>query len=412
MNNCSAWIGVVGGLAMWAGAAGAAEVLLWNRLGSDAEVVASEIGPGGTKTGGYFVPGPFPSFGHAFENAAPGQQLLQFPGAAALSNAKGTVEFWAKLTGALSSPPGSGGLHLISALPANPPALGLRIGFVGNDGCGGSGLFGTFGVATDAVCHGVVDTAVSGTLDQILGDRSAWHHYAIVWNKDGIAALGGRKVYLFLDGSQVNTPYLQDRSPWGIIPSDSRFALAAFFGASNMSIAVDNLISWDDVRTDFSDRFNENPVGQEFATFNARTELTLGRKPNDDSYRLSGFLSLAPGSDGIDPLTEAVTLKVGSFAATLPAGAFVLDGDTYKYNGSVGRSYLIVRVSPLTEPSAYSFRSILVHGDLAATTMKPQVQLAIGDDRGGVTLDLAKARFGKGRFGEEWVFGDGASGED
>jgi len=91
--------------------------------------------------------------------------------------------------------------------------------------------------------------------------------------------------------------------------------------------------------------------------------LRVGRKPNDDAYRLSGVLSLAPDSDGIDPLSEAVTLKVGSFAATLPAGAFVLDGDTCKYNGLAGQSHLSVRVSPLTEPSAHSLRAILAHGD-------------------------------------------------
>jgi len=65
-----------------------------------------------------------------------------------------------------------------------------------------------------------------------------------------------------------------------------------------------------------------------------------------------------------------------------------------------------LRIAPAPESDLYGFRSTLVRGDRAATTLQPQVQLKIGDDEGTVTLDLARARFGKGKFGGDWVFGD------
>jgi hypothetical protein len=142
-----------------------------------------------------------------------------------------------------------------------------------------------------------------------------------------------------------------------------------------------------------------------FATFDARAELTLGRKANDDAYRMDGFMTLAPSSNGIDPLNEPVTLRLGSFSATLPAGSFEPYGTAFVYNGPAGSARLSIQITPLRHFGAYSFRSTLANGDLAATTLQPQVQLTIGDDQGQATLDLAQARFSKGKFGWDWVFG-------
>jgi hypothetical protein len=162
----------------------------------------------------------------------------------------------------------------------------------------------------------------------------------------------------------------------------------------------------DDVRSIYRAGSAGKCKGEFFAQFNARAELNLGKRANDDAYQMSGFLRLSAGSDGIDPLTEPVTLKVGSFSATLPAGSFGQDGDTYRYAGPADRSWLIVKISPLAAPDLYSFRSTLVKGNLAGTTLPPKVQLSIGDDQGEVTLDLARVRVGHGQFGEKWLSED------
>ena len=154
-----------------------------------------------------------------------------------------------------------------------------------------------------------------------------------------------------------------------------------------------------------------NPLGityvtpsSSFATFTPRAEFTLGPKANDDSYWVRGWLKLADTSNGINPLTEAIMIKVGPFTHTLPAGSFTREGDSYVFKGPVGASVLDLRITGSSTPGGYSFKSCLKKADLEATTLKPDVQLTIGDDSGQATLDVGYAKFGKGSNGKNWVF--------
>ena len=142
----------------------------------------------------------------------------------------------------------------------------------------------------------------------------------------------------------------------------------------------------------------------ELAQFTPRAQFNLGPKANDDSYWVRGWLKLADTSNGINPLTEAVTIKVGPFSHTLPAGSFTREGDSYVFKGPVGASVLDVRITGSSTPGGYSFKSCLKKADLEATTLKPDVQLTIGDDSGQATLDVGYAKFGKGSNGKNWVF--------
>jgi 6-phosphogluconolactonase len=56
-----------------------------------------------------------------------------------------------------------------------------------------------------------------------------------------------------------------------------------------------------------------------FAAFKLRAEIDLDRK---NSFEVEGRFRLGTGSDGINPLTEDVTLQVGTFSTTIPAGSF------------------------------------------------------------------------------------------
>jgi hypothetical protein len=58
-----------------------------------------------------------------------------------------------------------------------------------------------------------------------------------------------------------------------------------------------------------------------FATFRARADLVLGHRANDDRFDVEALVTLGPG-DGIDPLSEDVTLELGPGAWTIPAGGF------------------------------------------------------------------------------------------
>jgi hypothetical protein len=46
-------------------------------------------------------------------------------------------------------------------------------------------------------------------------------------------------------------------------------------------------------------------------------------KQGGDSFEVEGRGTLGPASDGIAPNTEQVTLGLGSFSLTIPAGSFV-----------------------------------------------------------------------------------------
>ena len=141
-----------------------------------------------------------------------------------------------------------------------------------------------------------------------------------------------------------------------------------------------------------------------FDAFRPRIEFTLGPRSSDDSYKARGWFKLADASNGIDPLNEPVSIEYGSFSHTIPAGSFVQDGASYFYKGPVGAASLDVRITPKPTPGYYWLNSCLRHADLSATTLKPEVQLTIGDDSGKATLDVGYAKFGKGAAGQKWVF--------
>jgi hypothetical protein len=140
--------------------------------------------------------------------------------------------------------------------------------------------------------------------------------------------------------------------------------------------------------------------GVSFSSFNPRAEFTFGPKANDDSYKLTGFMRLAASSNGIDPINETVTVKLGSFSATIPAHSFVQEGQSYSYKGPIGPSMLDVRIAPLAHPGTYSFKSCLKNGNLEGSALPLNVELRVGDDQGEAGLDTGAGKFEKGKDGK------------
>jgi hypothetical protein len=131
-------------------------------------------------------------------------------------------------------------------------------------------MHGSVGVATDSVCNGVVDVAYSAagnTYSGILGDPTAWHHYALVWDETWSEP---QRALLFLDGNEVSD-YWQDRAPSTLddpanYPSQVFRVIQSSEGQG--SIAIDNLVIRNAARLDFSDRFTETPVGIDVVLWN------------------------------------------------------------------------------------------------------------------------------------------------
>ena len=140
-------------------------------------------GPAGRFLGGEFVPG---KKGRALR--IPGNvptALVDLP--RGMMQPRGTIEFWSKI----EDPPASYGdrgnprffgLSLFDD-PANPGPYSTYLQFTSNDGMGMSGLCGMIyhrAMATDPHMR-------TNTDGPILENPAAWHHYAIVWDSNGLS---------------------------------------------------------------------------------------------------------------------------------------------------------------------------------------------------------------------------------
>ena len=150
---------------------------------SASSIAHPAAGPAGAFLGGEFVPG---KKGNALR--IPGNvptALVDLP--RGMMQPRGTIEFWSKI----ENPPASYGdrgnprffgLSLFDD-PANPGPCSTYLQFTSNDGMGMSGLCGMIyhrAMATDPHMR-------TNTYGPILEDSAAWHHYAIVWDSDGLS---------------------------------------------------------------------------------------------------------------------------------------------------------------------------------------------------------------------------------
>lgn len=152
-----------------------------------------------------------------------------------------------------------------------------------------------------------------------------------------------------------------------------------------------------------------------FASFIPRAALKMGVNPNDDAFKFSAKFNLGDGSDGIDPLTEIVTLKMGNFAITIPAGKFELFGSEYRFEGIINKINLKAEIHTVNDHSKmwgyghddfdYLIKLRARNTNLGglSVVLPPNLQLTIGDDQGSATLDVGEAKFGKGKDGHNWV---------
>jgi hypothetical protein len=120
-----------------------------------------------------------------------------------------------------------------------------------------------------------------------------------------------------------------------------------------------------------------------FESFKVKVDIDEDRKT---SFRVGGFFTLGVGNNGIHPLTENVTLHVGTFTATIPAGSFRERGrHEFEFNGWVNDADLRITIYE------YRGKDFLFtaegRGNILEGIKNPvSVGLAIGDDEGGSTV--------------------------
>ncbi len=124
-----------------------------------------------------------------------------------------------------------------------------------------------------------------------------------------------------------------------------------------------------------------------FAALSARARIDTRPPTNDDTFDVRETFILAPASNGIDPLTEDVTLQLGSFSITIPSGSFAkARNGRWDFAGEIGDlSFLDVQIRPLSG-GGFDLRAKGAGANLDGTVNPLPVKLAIGNDYGSTTI--------------------------
>jgi hypothetical protein len=117
-----------------------------------------------------------------------------------------------------------------------------------------------------------------------------------------------------------------------------------------------------------------------FASLSASAE-TEGR-----GIEVEGSLALAANSNGINPLSEAVTVQVNSYAVTIPPGSFKRSRHGgYEFKGRIADVTLEMSFKAQS-PANYTFDFAAGGSGLPALASPLTLQLTIGDDSGTASV--------------------------
>jgi 6-phosphogluconolactonase len=120
-----------------------------------------------------------------------------------------------------------------------------------------------------------------------------------------------------------------------------------------------------------------------FASSFAKLQITAGRLPG---FNLNESFTLGANSHGINPVTENVTLQIGTFSVTIPAGSFKLNPNgRFAFQGVINGVNLQVQIVPLGN-NIFTFKAEGTGVDLTRLTNPVTVVLTIGIDTGATTV--------------------------
>ncbi len=120
-----------------------------------------------------------------------------------------------------------------------------------------------------------------------------------------------------------------------------------------------------------------------FASSFAKLQITAGPPPGFD---LNESFTLGANSHGINPVTENVTLQIGTFSVTIPAGSFKRNPNgRFAFQGVINGVNLQVQIVPLGN-NIFTFKAEGTGVDLTGLTNPVTVVLTIGIDTGATTV--------------------------
>ncbi|NPV02055.1 MAG: hypothetical protein HPY53_11810 [Brevinematales bacterium] len=228
------------------------QLLFWCKFESKLSIDTPEIGPSGICSNDSFGPG---KYGNAYVADSSEKYGVVFP-KSIIPPTQGCIEFWGKLTGCSGNisyntyffNAGDGSTDITKKKQWN-----MVITY--NDGWG-------FGGLASRCANGGAGTGDYGsyTYEGILGDPTAWHHYALVWSSTGVPG-SSYNMQIFLDGVKHGdclvdyVPITYDPYIFNAPLTNNFFLLWTW--EPNGTVAIDNLKIWNYPKVNFSDRFTE-----------------------------------------------------------------------------------------------------------------------------------------------------------
>jgi hypothetical protein len=134
------------------------------------------------------------------------------------------------------------------------------------------------------------------------------------------------------------------------------------------------------------------PPGVPFLAFSAtQLAIAFGAAPDTDSFNLHSLVTLSSTAiKEINPLTQPVTLQVGTFTTTIPADSFTKQANgSFTFVGVIGGVSLNVLIEQAVT-LRYEFNASATGASLIGTTNPVYVTLIVGPDSGAssVTADI------------------------
>jgi hypothetical protein len=134
--------------------------------------------------------------------------------------------------------------------------------------------------------------------------------------------------------------------------------------------------------------FTEQPkIVVPIAAFAPKVEIELGPSgANKDEFEVKASFTLGAHSNGINPLTEDVSLRVGTFSTTIPAGSFRRDKKgRFKFETIIDVGVFEAVIRPLGG-YRFEFKAEGEGFDLGAIANPVNVSVTIGDDGGSANV--------------------------
>jgi DNA-binding beta-propeller fold protein YncE len=120
-----------------------------------------------------------------------------------------------------------------------------------------------------------------------------------------------------------------------------------------------------------------------FAASFAKLEIEARHRPG---FELKEFFTLGNNSNWIDPVTENLTLEIGTFSVTIPAGSFEQNPNgRFEFEGVINDVSLEAQIVPLGN-NIFTFKAEGKGVDLTDLTNPVTVVLTIGTDSGSTAV--------------------------